>query len=117
MRRRNRRTTLLSGALMLATAACGGGDNPAPAANGDGRTIIIKDFEFTPRDLQVKVGDTVTVENADSASHTVTADGKAFDTGPFDKGIRTFTVSQPGTFSYFCTVHPYMTKGVIQVSA
>ncbi len=107
---------LLGGMLALATAACGG-DESQPTAGGDGRTITIKDFDYSPRDLEAKVGDTITVVNADAASHTVTADDKAFDTGSFGKETRTFTVSAPGKFTYSCTVHPYMPKGVIQVSA
>ena len=62
------------------------------------------------------MGDTITVVNADAASHTVTAENKAFDTGSFGRETRTFTVSAPGTFTYFCTVHPSMPRGVIHVS-
>jgi len=109
---------VLAGALALGTAACGsGGDDAAPAAGGDGRTITIKDFDYAPRDIEAKVGDTITVVNADAASHTLTAEDKAFDTGPFGKETKTFTVSKAGKFTYSCTVHPYMPKGVIQVSA
>lgn len=109
---------VLAGALALGTAACGsGGDDAAPAAGGDGRTITIKDFDYSPREITAKVGDTITVVNEDSASHTLTAEDKAFDTGPFGKDTKTFTVSKAGQFTYSCTVHPYMPKGVIQVSA
>ena len=117
-RARRRGGLLLAGALMLAGAACGGSDDGAQsAAKGDGRTITIQDFDYSPREIQAKVGDTITVVNADSASHTLTAEDKAFDTGPFGKETRTVTVSTPGKFTYSCTVHPYMPKGVIQVSA
>ena len=109
---------LLAGALMMVGTACGGSDDGAQsAAGGDGRTITIKDFDYTPRDIRAKVGDTITVVNADAASHTLTAEDKAFDTGTFGKETRTFSVSTPGKFTYFCTVHPYMPRGVIQVSA
>ena len=107
---------LLASVLALVTAACGG-DDSQPAAGGGGRTITIKDFDYSPRDLEVKVGDTITVVNADSASHTLTAEDQAFDTGPFGKETRTVTVSAPGKITYSCTVHPFMPKGVIQVSA
>ena len=117
-RARRRGGVLLAGALLLAGAACGGSDDGAqPAAAGDGRTITIKEFDYNPREIQAKVGDTITVVNADSASHTLTAEDKTFDTGPFGQETRTFTVAAAGKFTYSCTVHPYMPKGVIQVSA
>lgn len=117
MRRRNRWVGLvLGGGLALATAACGGGD-PEPAAGGDGRTITIKDFDYSPRQVEAKVGDTITVVNQDAASHTLTSEDKTLDTGPFGKETRTFTVSTPGKYTYSCTIHPYMPKGVIQVSS
>ena len=118
MRRVARRGgALLAGVLLMGGAACGGGDDAQPAAGGDGRTITIKDFDYAPRDIEAKVGDTITVVNEDSASHTLTAEDKAFDTGPFGKETKTFTVTKAGKFTYSCTVHPYMPKGVIQVSA
>ena len=114
----NRRMGLLLGGLVvLATTACGGGGNASPTAAGSGRTITIEDFEFSPLDVQAKVGDTISVVNKDAASHSLTAEDKAFDTGPFGQETKTFTVSAPGRYSYFCTVHPYMPKGVIQVSS
>ena len=116
-RSRRRTGALLAGALLLGGAACDGDDATGPAAGGDGRTITIREFDYSPRHVQAKVGDTVTVVNADDVPHTLTAEDKAFDTGSFGKGTRTFTVSTPGRFTYSCTVHPFMPKGVIQVSA
>ncbi len=65
--------------------------------------------------LEVKVGDTITVDNKDSAEHTVTARDKSFDTGRFASGTKTFTVAKAGRFEYVCDVHPFMTNRVIQV--
>jgi plastocyanin len=108
-------------ALALATA-CGGSDDggstsAAGGAAGGGSTVTISNFEFAPDTLQVKVGDTVTVENKDSAEHTVTATDNSFDTGRFASGTKTFTVSKAGRFEYVCTVHPFMPRKFIQVSA
>src|SRR5438105_13999614 len=49
--------------------------------------IEIKDFAFSPATLTVKVGDTVTWTNQDSAPHSATADDSSFDTGVLSKGI------------------------------
>jgi plastocyanin len=81
-----------------------------------GGTITIKDFKFSPNPLRAKVGDTITISNADGTLHTVTAKDKSFDTGRFADGDKTITVSKAGKVEIFCDVHNYMT-GVIQVSA
>ena len=99
---------------LLAAAACGGSDDDAGAAGG-GKTVTIVNFEFAPDTLQVKVGDTITVDNKDQTEHTVTARDKSFDTGSFT-GTKTFTVSKAGTFEYICEIHPFMPHRFIQVS-
>jgi len=102
-------------------AACGGGSDEgssgaAKTPGGAGTVITINNFEFAPEMLQAKVGDTITVENKDSASHSVTASDKSFDTGTFAAGTKTFTVTKAGRFEFVCTVHPFMKAAVIQVA-
>ena len=100
-------------ALLLVTAACGGsGDGGAASAAA---TITISNFDFAPETLEVKVGDTITVDNRDSAEHTVTATDRSFDTGPFT-GRATFTVTKAGRFEYACEVHPFMPRRLIRVA-
>lgn len=120
-RAKRRMGTFLAGGLLLVTAACGGSEDSQTTASGGGGggggTITIKDFDYSPRELQGKVGDTITVVNADSASHSLTAEDKTFDTGAFGKETKTFKVEKPGKYTFFCTVHPFMPRGVIQVAA
>jgi plastocyanin len=74
-------------------------------------TITIADFTFKPAHLTVAPGTKVTVVNKDSTTHTVTADkNKSFDTGDIAGGkTTTFTApSAPGSYSYTCTIHPFM---------
>ena len=111
-----RRVLLGASAVALLATACGGGSDGGGAAAG-GSTVVISNFEFAPETLNVKVGDTITVENKDSADHTVTAVDKSFDTGRFGAGTKTFTVTKPGRFEYVCDVHPFMAHKFIQVSA
>ncbi|MDQ3642296.1 MAG: cupredoxin domain-containing protein [Actinomycetota bacterium] len=110
------RSALLLTVLVVA-GACGGSDEEGGDANsaGAGKTITISNFEFAPEVLEVKVGDTITVDNKDSAEHTVTARDKSFDTGRFASGTKTFTVTKAGRFEYVCDVHPFMPSRVIQV--
>jgi plastocyanin len=112
------------GALMivLMLAACGGGSKAsagtATSPSGSSTpTIVIKNFAFQPASLTVAPGATVTVQNDDSATHTITASNKAFDTGHIDPGMSaTFTApTTPGTYSYICSIHQFM-MGTLTVS-
>ena len=116
MRPSRRPLLLLLPALLLLTAACGGSDDDSAASSSSGTTITISNFEFAPETLQVKVGETVTVDNKDSTEHTVTATDKSFDTGPLSTGTKTFIVTKAGRFEYVCEIHPFMPHRFIQVS-
>ena len=59
-------------------------------------------------------GTTLTVTNADSDPHTLTADDGSFDTGRIDPGTSaTITLDQPGTYTYHCNFHESMTGTII----
>lgn len=94
----------------LAAALALGLPSAALAANLD---VKIDNFTFGPQQLTVKVGDTVTWTNEDDIPHTVVSIGhyrsQALDTG--DKF--TFTFKTPGTFQYFCGLHPQMQGTVV----
>ncbi len=77
---------------------------------------------FSPNPDMVAPGTTVTWKNTDTVSHYVTSGqpsdnttGTVFDSGNLIKpqGTFQFTFANPGTFNYFCTVHPWMTGQVI----
>jgi LPXTG-motif cell wall-anchored protein len=79
--------------------------------------VTISDFKFTPGSTTVNVGDTVTWSNNGPTGHSATATDGSFDTGILQKGSSgSHTFAQAGTFSYFCTPHPFM-KGTIVVQA
>jgi hypothetical protein len=76
--------------------------------------VTIRDFSFGPSAITVHAGDTVTWVNEGHANHTATAPG-LFDTGILHAGqsaSQTFT--HAGTFSYRCSVHPFM-RAVVTV--
>jgi plastocyanin len=104
----------------LGLGACGGSDEPAastaPQASG-GTTVQIADNSFTPANLKVSAGDTVTFRNDGAIAHTATAtEGADFDSGSIAPGDEfTFTPTEAGTVSYVCTFHPGM-QGTIEVS-
>lgn len=114
-----RRPIVLAASIFaLLTAACGGSDSGSKPAAGEagGKTVTISNFQFAPDTLQAKVGDTITVQNKDSAEHTVTATDMSFDTGRFASGTKTFTVTKAGRIEYACIVHPFMDHKFIQVA-
>jgi LPXTG-motif cell wall-anchored protein len=84
------------------------------AANG---SVTISDFQFTPAQITIDQGDTVTWTNDGPTAHSATAPDGSFDTGIFQAGqSRSHTFSDAGTFSYICTPHPNM-RGTIVVRA
>jgi plastocyanin len=91
----------------------GGGGSGGQAAKG---AVRIADFAFTPDSRSAKVGDSVKWTNEDGATHTVTADDGAFDSGNLAAGKAfSFTFDKAGTFAYHCNVHQSM-KGTVTVS-
>jgi plastocyanin len=121
---RTRPLALLVPLVLVAglTAGCGSDDaktSSSTASKPDAtatKTITIKDFAFGPVMATAKKGDTIAVVNADSATHTLTADDGAFDAGEVKGGAKaTITLDETGSFSYHCEIHSYM-KGTIQVT-
>ena len=76
--------------------------------------VTIDNFTFTPAELTVKVGDTVTWTNHDDIPHTTVSAGK-FRSKTMDTDDKfSFTFTSAGDYKYFCSLHPHMT-GMIKV--
>ena len=77
-------------------------------------TVLIQNFAFSPGNLTVKAGTTVTWINKDSTTHTVASDTGAFKSGNLNSGANyTFTFTKAGTYPYHCSIHPSMTGKII----
>jgi plastocyanin len=77
--------------------------------------VEIVDFGYDPDPTTIQVGGKVTWINRDSAPHTATAADGSFDTGTIEQGkLKSESFKQPGTYTYFCEVHPSM-HGTIEV--
>jgi plastocyanin len=118
--RRSRRMTLgavLTLALVLAACSSGGSSSSTSAPTGgstkpvSSHTITIKNFAFSPQTITVAAGTAVTVTNDDQVAHTVTAMSGGFSTGDIGPGKSKTIIAPttPGTYSYFCSIHQYMT--------
>lgn len=80
-------------------------------------TVAISGFSFKPATLTVTAGQSVRFVNRDQEAHTVTASNNSFDSAGLDSGASwSHTFTRPGTYTYFCELHPYM-KGTIIVRA
>jgi plastocyanin len=83
----------------------------AQAPTPGGPTVTMKEFEFTPKEIKVKVGTTVTWMNAGTTAHSATAiptpaGDRAFNTRNLQPGeTKSVTFSTPGTFVYHCVFH------------
>jgi len=79
--------------------------------------VGIDNFTFNPKVVTVRVGDTVTWTNRDDIPHTVADPGK-FKSKALDTGDSfSFTFATPGSFDYFCSLHPHMTGRIVVEAA
>ncbi len=136
-------------ALSLLLGACGGSTAPeassgtgssgssattdeAGSGSASGTEVVLQDFAFLPKKLEVAPGTTVLWTNKDDILHTVTSgigqkqgipgvtkDKEAKPDGTFDQEVELddtfeFTFEKTGTYKYFCAIHPGMT-GVVTV--
>lgn len=77
--------------------------------------VQIVEFSYEPDPVVVQAGGKVSWQNQDTAPHTATADDGSFDTGTIEKGkLGSATFKEPGTFTYFCEIHPTM-HGTVEV--
>ena len=79
-----------------------------------GVVVNIENFSFGSAALTVPVGTTVTWINKDDVPHTVISTEKVFGSSVLDTDDKfSYTFTKPGTFPYFCSVHPKMTGKVV----
>jgi plastocyanin len=76
--------------------------------------VKIDNFSFGPATLTVSAGTTVTWTNRDDIPHTVVSTEGAFKSKAVDTDEKfSYTFAKPGTYSYFCSIHPKMTGKVV----
>jgi plastocyanin len=102
-------------ALSLSKGVPTAPSSASASPSSSGTSITITNFMFSPMSLKVSPGATVKVTNKDSATHTLTANGNAFNTGDITQNqTKTFKAPMtPGTYSYICNIHQYMMGTII----
>ncbi|MEO7664227.1 MAG: cupredoxin domain-containing protein [Candidatus Limnocylindrales bacterium] len=104
--------------LAVAIAACGSGTNPGTAGPATG-TVELVNFQYSPRNLDIGSGTSLTFVNKDAAAHTVTEgrDGAPSPGGRFDDRVNeghsvAISFDAPGAYQITCKFHPTMSMTV-----
>jgi plastocyanin len=76
--------------------------------------VKIDNFSYMPHDLTVVAGTTIIWVNNDDIPHTVVSTTDVFKSRALDTDDKfSFKFDKPGTYEYFCSIHPKMTAKVI----
>ena len=84
-----------------------------------GPVVAVVNYGFHPSSLTVSAGTTVTWVNMDFVQHTVTSGSEQSPTSLFDSHELyhmqsfSYTFGAPGTYTYYCDVHPEMVGTVV----
>ena len=80
----------------------------------DANVVTIDNFTFSPKELTVAVGTTVTWVNHDDIPHMVVNADKLFRSKALDTDdAYSYTFASAGSFDYFCSLHPHMVGKII----
>lgn len=118
-----RRTILAAGssaALVLALAACGGGEE-APTCENPRTTasVAMGDFVYDPGCVEVAPGDELEIVNDGTAPHTFSVEADAadaeVDVPAGERATLTIPALEAGTYRVVCTYHPQM-EGALRVT-
>ena len=87
----------------------------ALASQGQAPGVSIDRFAFAPATLTISSGQSITWSNTDPVAHTTTSDDGVWDSGVLSPNATFGTnFSQPGTYAYHCSIHPFM-RGTVLV--
>ncbi|ONI82223.1 hypothetical protein ALI22I_39510 [Saccharothrix sp. ALI-22-I] len=106
---------LLAAAFLLLLALPPASAQAVAAAGAQGHQIPIAQYAYQPAEMTMRVGETVTWINQDTAPHdVVTTSGPAVLKSPLlEQGQSwSFTFTVPGTYQYYCSVHPDMRASI-----
>jgi plastocyanin len=114
---KNKIAALLCGISLfnLSLFALAGEMKETDSAGSKQNRIEIKDFAFNPKTITVKSGEKITWINRDEEPHTIVSVEKQFKKSSALDTDQEFTITAgaPGTYTYFCSVHPKMTGTIV----
>jgi plastocyanin len=92
--------------------------SPAFSADVPTNQVAINEYMFVPAALNISAGTKVTWVNHDEVPHTIVDTDKAFHSAALDTDdTYSFTFTKPGTYHYFCTLHPKMVGTIVVADA
>ncbi len=102
---------VLIGMMLLAGASSAPANAEPTTASA---AVKIDNFVFGPQTISVPVGATVTWTNSDDIPHTAVSTDGVFKSKVLDTDEKfSYTFTKPGTYAYYCTIHPKMTGQVV----
>jgi plastocyanin len=109
--------TLSLTALVLMTVMVAGRAKTYGATAADDKQPVevkIDNFVFAPNTVTVPVGTTLHWTNRDDIPHNVVSEDKSFKSKVMDTDESfSYTFTKPGTYTYFCSIHPKMAGKVV----
>ena len=100
---------LTASMLLLQPRHASGDDAKMPSTE-----IKVDNFTFTPETLTVPVNSTVTWTNKDDVPHVIASPDGVFRSKGLDTDDHySYTFTKPGTYDYFCSIHPKMTGKIV----
>lgn len=97
--------------VLLQSMQSTGADSKLPPAE-----VQVDNFTFGPETLTVPVDSTVTWLNKDDVPHVISSNDGVFRSKALDTDDKySYTFSKPGTYEYFCSIHPKMVGKIIVV--
>ena len=91
-------------------------DLPLEAAttNADARDVVVDNFSFAPATASVPVGSTITWTNRDDVPHNIVSTEQKFKSPVLDTDEQfSHRFDAPGSYKYFCSIHPKMTGRIV----
>ena len=117
MRQKFKPCIVVWGVLLFSQFAAHAQSAPTSAGqDSKGQTVDVKidNFSFSPPTITIAAGATVKWTNRDDIPHTVVNDDQKFQSKTLDTDESyTYTFTKPGTYPYFCSIHPKMTGKVV----
>lgn len=100
--------------IAIAAALCAALGLTAPVRAAEPVQVRIDNFTFNPPTVTIRKGTAVRWLNADDIPHKVVSSDRPWKSPVLDsdEGF-SFTFAEPGTYPYFCSLHPHMTGTVV----
>jgi plastocyanin len=90
-----------------------GSGSSGSSGNSSSGVVSMIYSSFSPANLTVAKGSTVTWTNQDGMTHTTTSDAGDWDLSVASGTSKSVTFNNAGTYKYHCSIHPYMTGSIV----